>query len=99
MMFHPVYLCRVHGSAPLVASPCLKRVPWTQGKGRVELWSGVEWTVLPDMGLEVRETREGAFWRHVPPDPCQVEEGTGPYASLDDAARDGADYARFAAGG
>ena len=57
------------------------------------------WTKLPDTGLEVRETHEGAFWRHDPPSAACTEQGHGPYASLDDAARDGAAYARFAAGG
>lgn len=54
------------------------------------------WTPLPDSGIEVRETDEGGFWRHEEriPDP----EGVGPYASAEDAARDGADYALFVAG-
>jgi hypothetical protein len=54
----------------------------------------MKWTKLPDTGLEVRQTREGAFWRHDPPSACDTEEGVGPYASLDEAARDGADYAK-----
>jgi hypothetical protein len=56
------------------------------------------WTTLPDTGLEVRETSEGAFWRHDPLSPIVTNEGVGPYATLEDAARDGADYARFVTG-
>lgn len=56
----------------------------------------MRWTKLPDTGLEVRETSEGAFWRHDPPSGTCTGEGQGPYVSLDDAVRDGADYALFA---
>lgn len=56
------------------------------------------WSSLPDIGIEVRTTREGSFWRHDPPGAYDTDEGVGPYASPDDAARDGADYARFVAG-
>lgn len=56
----------------------------------------IGWTPLPGQAIEVRETREGAFWRHEEriPDP----EGQGPYSTLEDAARDGADYANFVHG-
>jgi hypothetical protein len=54
------------------------------------------WTSLPDKEIDVREDRSGAYWRHTEtlPDPV----GQGPYGSLDDAARDGEDYANFVHG-
>jgi hypothetical protein len=58
----------------------------------------MRWTPLPDTGLEVRTDSEGSFWRHDPPSASCTDEGVGPYATPDDAARDGADYAQFAAG-
>ena len=54
------------------------------------------WIPLPGKEIDVREGSDGAYWRHQErvPDP----EGQGPYATLEDAAKDGEDYANFVHG-